>query len=69
MLGVRDAKARATSRAASKATGRANVGSGAGAVAVVGGRSRSLGARGFPSGCPTSVAVANSLRFQLPPVE
>ncbi len=45
------------------------VGSGAGAVAVVGGRSRSLGARGFPSGCPTSVAVANSLRFQLPPVE
>jgi len=38
-------------------------------VAVVGGRSRSLGARGFPSGCATSVAVAKSLRFQLPPVE
>ena len=34
-----------------------------------GGRSRSLGARSFPSGCPTSVALAMPLRFQLPPVE
>ena len=50
-------------------TRRPLVGSGAGAVAVPGGRPRSLGARGFPSGCPTSVAVVKSLRFQLPPVE
>jgi len=45
------------------------VGSGAGAGGLCGGRSRSLGARSFPSGCPTSVTLAMPLRFQLPPVE
>jgi len=45
------------------------VGSGAGAGGLCGGRSRSLGARSFPSGCPTSVTLAMPLRFQLPPVD
>ena len=45
-------------------------GSGAGAVACSGVRPGSLWCScGFPRGCPTPVAVARSLRFQLPPVE
>ncbi len=45
------------------------VGSGAGAVAVVDGRSRGLRSAGFPGGGATPVAMVSSLRFQLPPVE
>ena len=46
-----------------------HVGSGAGAMTVTGGRSRSLCSCGFPRGCPTTVAMAGVVCFQLPPVK
>src|ERR1019366_7076972 len=50
-----------------KAEEKHHVGSGAGAVAVPGGRARGLSSAGFPVGCATPVPLVRSLRFQPPP--